>query len=70
MLYFVRFNQGMPGRRCLKVIKWVEEPVTWTPPPLEPIVPVSGNRLKTQRFAWFWTADNQAILESFVFVCG
>jgi len=37
------------------ITKWVEEPVTWTPPPLEPIVPVSGNRLKTQRFAWFWT---------------
>ena len=30
----------------------VEEPVTRTPPRLEPIVPDSGNRLKAQSFTW------------------
>ena len=30
--------------------EWVEEPVARTPPPLEPIVPNSGNRLMTSSF--------------------
>jgi len=31
-------------------IEWVEEPVARTPPPLDPIVPYSGNRLKIKPF--------------------
>lgn len=30
--------------------EWVEEPVARTPPPLDPIVPYSGNRLKIKPF--------------------
>jgi len=36
---------------ALTFYKLVEEPVTRTPPHLEPIVPNSGNRLRTKPFA-------------------
>ena len=35
----------------------VEERVTPTPPHLEPIVPDSGNRLRTEPFAWLYESD-------------
>ena len=34
-------------------LELVEEPVSRTPPHLEPIVPDLGNRLKIKRFTWY-----------------
>ncbi len=46
----------------------VEEPVAQAPPHLEPIVPNSGNGLKTKPFTWLYESESHAILFSFVSV--
>jgi hypothetical protein len=39
------------------IFKLVEEPVAQAPPHLEPIVPNSGNGLKTKPFTWLYESE-------------
>ena len=67
----ILFDSGVvsPNRRnfrtvsnCLELFELVEEPVTRTPPHLEPIVPNSGNRLRTKSFTSLYAISTARIL--------